>query len=148
MYLISACLCGVNCKYNGSNNLNQAAVKLFNEGKAVIVCPEQLGEQTTPRLAHEIVDGTGRDVLEGRARVVDKETGDDKTDSFILGAQRTLAIAKSLGINKAILKQRSPSCGFGQIYDGHFKGKIIQGNGVTAELLFLHGIEVITEEDI
>jgi uncharacterized protein YbbK (DUF523 family) len=148
MYLISACLCGVNCKYNGGNNLNSKAMKLFEEGKAVLVCPEQLGEQTTPRLAHEITGGTGRDVLEGKARVIDKATGDDKTESFILGAQRTLAIAKSLGITKAILKQRSPSCGRGQIYDGNFKGQVIEGNGVTSELLIQNGIEVITEEDL
>ncbi len=81
MILISACLCGVNCKYNGGNNLNEKALKLFREGKAVLVCPEQLGGQQTPRAAHEINNATGADVLDGKANIIGPE-GDDATKEF------------------------------------------------------------------
>ncbi len=137
MILVSACLCGINCKYNGGNNLNPKIYELFLKGELVPVCPEQLGGLTTPRLPREIVNG----------KVLNENSTVDSTNEFLLGANRTLKIVKSLDIKKAILKQRSPSCGFGQIYDGSFSGNIIKGNGVTAELLHRNGIEIMTEED-
>ena len=147
MIIISACLCGVNCKYDGENNINEKILKLFREGKAVLICPEQLGGQSTPRSAHEICGGTGADVLNGNARILDKN-GEDGTEKFIKGAYETLNIAKSCKAEYAILKARSPSCGRGTIYDGSFTRSETFGNGVTAELLIRNRVKVITEEEI
>jgi len=141
MILVSACLCGINCKYNGGSNLNEDILKLLAEGKAIPVCPEQLGGLTTPRSTKEIEGGTGADVLDGTARVRGSD-GKDTTDSFIRGAREVLSIAKKANVNEAFLKARSPSCGAGHIYDGTFSGKVIEGNGVTAELLKRNGIKV------
>lgn len=147
MYLISACLCGVNCKYNGENNLNEKALKLFNENKAILVCPEVLGGLGTPRVPQEIIGGTGKDVISGNAKVVSRD-GKDTTEQFIKGAGLVLEIAKRCSIDKAILKAKSPSCGYGEIYDGSFSGKKISGNGVTAELLIKNNIKVYNEEEL
>lgn len=144
MILISACLCGVNTRYDGDNNLNEEALTLLKEGKAVLVCPEQLGGLSTPREPHEIVGGTGADVLDGKARVI-SVSGIDSTEQFIKGAEETFKIASEAGITKAFLKAKSPSCGCGEIYDGSFSKRKISGNGVTAELLRRNGIEVHTE---
>ncbi len=146
MIIVSACLCGVNCKYNGGNNLNEKVLQLLKQGKAIPVCPEQLGGQSTPRAAHEIYKATGADVLDGKARIIGP-SGDDATAEFLSGAYETLKIAKECGSKIAILKSRSPSCGYGKIYDGTFSGNKIDGNGVTAELLKRNGIKVYTEED-
>ncbi|NMM61113.1 DUF523 domain-containing protein [Clostridium sp. P21] len=147
MILVSACLCGVNCKYNGGNNLNTKVLELLKQGKAIPVCPEQLGGQSTPRPAHEINNSTGAEVLDGKARIVGPE-GDDATAEFLKGAYETLKIAKECEAKVAILKARSPSCGYGKIYDGTFTGNKIDGNGVTAELLSRNGITIYTEEDV
>jgi len=147
MIIVSGCLCGINCKYNGENNLNEKVLELLRKGEAIPVCPEQLGGQSTPRAAHEIISGTGADVLDGKARILGPE-GDDVTEEFIRGAEETLKIAKECGAKTAILKARSPSCGKGMIYDGTFSGNKIPGNGVAAELLMRHGIEVFTEEEL
>ena len=147
MHLISACLCGVNCKYSGKDNFNEKALELFNKGLAIPVCPEVLGGLSTPREPDEIILGTGKEVLKGCAKVVQKD-GKDNTEAFIKGAEKVLEIAKKLDAKKAILKSGSPSCGCGKIYDGTFSGNKIEGNGVTAELLIHNGIEVITERDL
>lgn len=141
MYIISACLAGVDCKYNGKNNKNDKILKLVEEGKAILVCPEQLGGLSTPRLPSEIV------VKDGKKKVLAND-GTDVTENFLKGAEETLKIAKMMGINKAILKVRSPSCGYGEIYDGTFSGTTKHGNGVTAELLEKNGIKLYTEEDL
>lgn len=148
MIIISACLCGVNCKYSGENNLNEKAVQLFKQGKAVLVCPEQMGGLSTPRPPCEIIGGTGADVLDGKCRVMTNNCQDDVTSKFIKGAEETMRLAKECGACLAILKSRSPSCGHGTIYDGSFTGRKINGNGVTAELLERSGIRVITEEEL
>ena len=109
MYLISACLCGVNCKYNGNNNYNKICDELFSSGKAILVCPEQLGGLPTPRIPSEIINHFNNNKLEDTF-VVNKN-GDDVSKEFIKGAQETLNIAKKLNIKKAILKEGSPSCG-------------------------------------
>jgi len=147
MIIVSACLCGINCKYDGGNNLDVRILKLLKEGKAMPVCPEQLGGQETPRAAHEIANGNGRDVLEGKARILGPKD-DDVTSQFLKGAYETLKIAEAVGANIAILKARSPSCGYSQIYDGTFSGTKRTGNGVTAELLLSKGIKVFTEENL
>jgi uncharacterized protein YbbK (DUF523 family) len=147
MIIVSACLAGVNCKYDGGNNYNEKIVKLVKQRKAIPVCPEQLGGFETPRLPAEILGGSGEDVLSGKAKVV-RKNGEDVSKAFIKGAYETLKIAKLIDCDKAILKSRSPSCGFGEIYDGSFSGKRIKGKGVTAALLESNGIKVKTEETI
>lgn len=135
--LVSACLLGTNCKYNGGNNLNQGVLD-FIEGHEVIgVCPEQLGELSTPRLPAEIVDG-----------VVTNKEGVSVDAEFRKGAQAALAVALENKVDLAILQSRSPSCGVKEIYDGSFSGKKIKGQGVFAKLLSAHGIKVLDAEDV
>jgi uncharacterized protein YbbK (DUF523 family) len=148
MIIVSACLCGINCKYDGGNNLDERVLKLLKEGKAIPVCPEQLGGQQTPRAPHEIVNGSGIDVLAGKARVLGPKGDDDVTSEFLKGAYETLKIAEAVSADIAILKARSPSCGTFHIYDGTFSGTKRPGNGVTAELLLSKGMKVFTEEDL
>lgn len=146
MILVSACLLGYNCKYNGGNNKNTELMKLLEGKKIVPICPEELGGLPTPRLACEIIDGTGQDVLKGNSKVLNKE-GLDLTPNFIEGAKKTLAKAQETGSHLAILKSRSPSCGVNYIYDGSFSSKLRSGDGVTTALLKQHGIKVVSEED-
>lgn len=135
--LVSACLLGKNCKYNGGNNLNQGVLK-FIEGHEVIgVCPEQLGGLSTPRLPAEIVDG-----------VVTNKEGVSVDAEFRKVAQTALAAALENKVDLAILQSRSPSCGVKEIYDGSFSGKKIKGQGVFAKLLSAHGIKVLDAEDV
>ncbi|RKD32540.1 DUF523 domain-containing protein [Thermohalobacter berrensis] len=141
MYIVSSCLAGVNCRYDGKANLDKKVYELVKEGKAILVCPEQLGGLTTPRLPSEIIENK-----EGELKVINKE-GRDVTSNFIRGAKETLKIAKAVDAKTAILKARSPSCGCGFIYDGTFSGKLKKGNGITADLLIKNGIKVFTEEN-
>jgi uncharacterized protein YbbK (DUF523 family) len=144
MIIVSACLAGINCKYNGGNNLDTKIQELVAKGKAIPICPEQMGGLATPRPSAEILSGMGADVLDGKARIINKNE-EDVTAKFLKGAGEVLKIAKISGAKRAILKAKSPSCGCGRIYDGTFSGRLIDGNGVTAELLIRNGIEVSTE---
>lgn len=137
MILISACLCGCDCKYNGGNNADERCIEMLKSGNAIPVCPEQLGGLNTPRIPAEIVGD----------KVISK-SGADVTKEFLKGANETLKLAKLLNIKKAILKEKSPSCGSRYIYDGSFKGKKIKGEGLTTKILRENGIEVISENDI
>lgn len=141
MILVSACLAGINCAWDGGNRVNPEVKRLLAEKLAVAVCPEVLGGRLIPRLKTEIKGGSGEDVLDGKAKVID-ESGTDVTAEFIKGAYESLEIVKKNNIKKAILKARSPSCGAGKIYDGSFKGKLIDGNGVLAALLKREGVYV------
>lgn len=134
MIIMSACLCGVNCKYSGGNNLNEKCLELFKKGEAILVCPEQLGGLMTPRIPAEIRED----------KVITKE-GEDVTAQFLKGAEETLRIAKMVNAKKAILKEGSPSCGCNYIYDGNFNGTKIKGKGITASLLEKNGIKVISD---
>lgn len=145
MIIVSACLMGCCCRYDEKNNLKQEIARLVQEGNAIPVCPEQLGGLSTPRPPAEIIGGNGLDVLDGKARVVDVN-GKDVTAQFVKGALETLKMAQLVGATSAILKQRSPSCGSKEIYDGSFSHKRIGGMGVTAALLTKNGINV-TDED-
>lgn len=135
--LVSACLLGKNCKYNGGNNLNQSVLG-FIEGHEVIgVCPEQLGGLSTPRLPAEMVEG-----------IVTNKEGISVDAEFRKGAQTALAAALEKKVDLAILQSRSPSCGVKEIYDGSFSGKKVKGQGVFARLLTKYGIKVLDAEDI
>lgn len=140
--LVSACLAGINCKYDGGNNYHEKILEMVKNGEAIPVCAEQLGGLTTPRNPVRVT------YLNGKRRVID-EQGCDKTKEFEKGAQEILELAKKLGIKKAILKSKSPSCGCGKIYCGDFsKKELVDGNGVLALLLIENGIEVISSDDI
>lgn len=145
MKLISACLVGCRCRYDGGSKSIDVYERLVEQGEAVFVCPEQLGGLSTPRPPAQIVGGTGEDVLDGHARVV-TDAGVDVTDEFIRGAEEALRMAKMVGAKEAILKERSPSCGSSMIYDGTFTEGKRPGDGVTAALLKRHGINVYSEE--
>lgn len=135
--LVSACLLGKNCKYNGGNNLNQRVLDFIKGHKVIDVCPEQLGGLSTPRLPAEIVGG-----------VVTNKEGVSVDAEFRKGAQSALAAALENKVDLAILQSRSPSCGVKEIYDGSFSGKKIKGQGVFAKLLSAHGIKVLDAEDV
>lgn len=147
MKLCSACLLGIKCRYDGRAKPNADVIKLSKKEKLVPICPEQLGGQSTPRPDAEIVGGDGNDVLEGKAQVKEQD-GTDVTRFFITGAEKTLGIARQNKITEAILKQRSPSCGTGQIYDGTFSGRTTKGDGVSTALLKKNGLQVISEEEL
>ena len=143
--LVSACLAGRPCRYDGSAFPESAVEALVRAGDPVLVCPEVAGGLGTPRPPAEIVGGDGRDVLEGRACVLTQQ-GADVTAEYLAGAHATLMVAEAAGARAAVLKARSPSCGVGTIRDGSFSGATQQGDGVTAALLQAHGIRVTTEE--
>jgi len=135
--LCSACLLGIKCRYDGKDKLIKKVIELSKKKILIPVCPEQLGGLSTPR---EPAEQKGK-------RVITK-SGKDVTQNFKKGAKEVLKLAKLFGIKEAILKQKSPSCGFGKIYDGSFSGQLIKGNGVTAALLKRNKIKIITEEDL
>jgi uncharacterized protein YbbK (DUF523 family) len=147
LVLVSACLAGCECRFDGSSNQTSEVARLVAEGRAVQVCPEEDGGLPTPRAPAEIVGGDGHDVLAGRATVITSD-GRDVTAAYVAGAERALESARAAGATKAILKARSPSCGKGAIYDGSFTRTPIVGDGVTAALLSANGIEVVTEKGI
>jgi len=141
--IVSACLLGINCKYDGNNSKSREVLNFLekNNLNPIPVCPEQLGGLPTPRKKHEIVGGEGKDVLKGVCSVYNEE-GDDVTENFVRGAEETLKLALITNAKIACLKSNSPSCGVGYIYDGSFSGVIRGGDGVTASLLLKKGIEV------
>jgi len=121
--------------------LNQALWDSLDDGY-IDLCPEILGGLETPRPPCEIVDGEGKDVLLGTARIIDCN-GVDVTYKLLLGAERALKICASHKVTKAYLKQGSPSCGFGWIYDGSFSSVMRKGNGIFAEMLVRFGARVV-----
>ncbi len=137
MKICSACLLGVNCRYNGERKPNEKVLSLASKETLIPICPEQMGGLATPRAASEIQNG----------HVINNE-GVDVTEEFERGAEEVLKIAKLYNIKEAILKQRSPSCGCGLIYDGTFSGNVIKGDGITAKLLKENGVSIKTEGDL
>lgn len=144
--LVSACLAGCECRFDGSASTDDRVARLVAEGRAVLVCPEEDGGLGTPRPPAEIVGGDGRAVIEGRARVVTRD-GTDVTAAYVAGARRALDAARASGAAMAVLKARSPSCGKGAVYDGSFSRSLRTGDGVTTALLEANGIQVIGDEE-
>ncbi len=161
-YVVSACLAGVACRYDGKDNAHSAVMELVAQGRAILVCPEQLGGMATPRAPSEIqthgAQGSVCQVLQKADAITPNDTNStgtdspttapytDVTDAFSRGAHEALRIAKLAGCTKAITKARSPSCGCGLIYDGSFSKVCVAGNGIFAQALLDAGFTVWTEE--
>ena len=135
--LVSACLLGVSCRYDGKSKGDDRVKALMDKYDLIPVCPEIMGGMPTPRVPSEIKNGR-----------VYGEDGNDVTEYFKKGAEEVLSLAKLYGCKKALLKENSPSCGYGRVYDGSFSKKLIEGNGIAADLLFENGIEIFSEESI
>ena len=141
MVAISACLTGSKCRYNGTDTLNESLLACI--GQAYIsICPEVLAGFSTPRLPCEIIGGSGEDVLDGKARIVDA-SGTDITEQMIRGATKALTICQQQKVSTAYMQPRSPTCGCGLIYDGTFTETLKKGVGVFSALLLRNGITVI-----
>ncbi len=135
--LVSACLLGVPCRYDGKSILNNDVLELAKSYRLIPVCPEVMGGLPVPREPMEIQDG----------RVMSRD-GSDKTAAYRKGAYDTLELARRYGCRAALLKERSPSCGKGNIHNGNFDGGLIPGDGITAALLLQNGIAVFGESQI
>ena len=135
--LVSACLLGCPCRYDGKSKPNDAVLALMEQHTLIPICPEQMGGLATPRVP-----------AERRGDGVFTETGGDVTAQYRRGAEEALRLAKLYGCTHAILKERSPSCGSGQIYDGSFSRTLLDGDGVTAQLLKENGITVLGESEV
>lgn len=150
--LVSRCLLGEPVRYDGEANPVEDSIldRWRREGRVVPVCPEVMGGLQTPRPPAEIESGEGvdgADVLAGEARVL-TESGEDVTDAFLTGARRALIEALESEARVAVLKEGSPSCGSGRMYDGTFDGQVRDGGrGVTAALLEAYDVAVYSEEE-
>lgn len=137
LFVVSACLAGKACRYDAGSNPCPQVMELVAQGKALPLCPEVLGGLPCPRPPCENVKG----------RIMDRQ-GNDHSAAFVRGATEALAQARAFGASAAILKSRSPSCGFGQIYDGTFSKSLTQGHGLWANLLQQEGISLYSEENL
>lgn len=141
-YIVSACLAGRPCRFDGGHCLEGRIAELVRQGEAIPVCPEVLGGQSVPREPCEIQRS------EGLPLTIISRSGQDFSAAYYAGAGRALLIAEKNSITRAILKTRSPSCGFGVVYDGTFSGKLVPGNGITAGLLHTRGFRIFTEQNL
>ena len=135
--MVSACLAGENCKYNGGNNRSDKVLRLMDANEVLTVCPEQMGGLPTPRIPSEIRSGV---VTAKDGRIVDAQ--------FRAGAAKCLEIAKREQPDLIVLQSRSPSCGVKQRYDGTFSGKLVDRAGVTAQFLMDNGFRCVDVEDL
>ena len=135
--MVSACLAGENCKYNGGNNQNEKVLQMMSEHEVITICPEQMGGLSTPRVPSEIKNG-----------VVTSKDGRNVDNEFRTGATKCLEIALREKPDLIVLQSRSPSCGVNQRYDGTFTGKLINEPGVTAQLLMENGFSCVDVEDL
>ncbi len=133
--LVSACLLGINCRYDGTNCANQAVIEYLQDKDYITVCPEQLGGLSTPRLPSEI-----------RGDQVFDSAGNEVTAAFVQGAKAVLQLALENNCELAILKSESPSCGKARIFDGSFSGNLTVGDGITVKILQSRGLEVVNED--
>lgn len=141
MKIVSGCLVGIDCRFDGKNRISTDLIEDFKKGELIPLCPEQLGGLPTPRPPSRIVNGNGYDVLDGRTRVVNQK-GDDVTEKFIEGATEVLKITKILDVEEAVLESKSPSCGCGRIYD-EISGELVESCGVLTALLKRNGVRAI-----
>ena len=137
MIIVSACLAGVECRYNGSSCPIPQIVEMVKKGEAIPICPEKLAGLPIPRLPAEQQNG----------RII-AANGNDQTSDYLLGAIIGLKIALLINCEKAIVKSKSPTCGCGFVYDGTFSRRLVTGDGIFAKLLKQNDIEVYTEENI
>ena len=135
--LVSACLMGLHCRYDGKSNELPQLDRLMEEYTCIPVCPEMFGGLPTPRQPAE----------RRKERIVDRN-GRDVTDAYIRGTAEVIRLARLNGCKAALLKERSPSCGCGAIYDGSFTGRLIEGDGLTAQMLRRQGVAVYGESQI
>ena len=135
--MVSACLTGKNCKYNGENNRNEKVLALLEGNEVITVCPEQMGGLPTPRTPSEVRDG-----------IVTMRDGTDVDREFRRGAEMCLETAMRERPDLIVFQSRSPSCGPKQRYDGTFTGTLVDKPGITAELLMEHGFQVTDVEDL
>ena len=134
--LVSACLLGINCRYDGGSKYCEKINKLSEKYCIIPVCPEQLGGLPTPRTPASFVNNR-----------LFSHTGNDVTEYFERGARETLKISKLFGVKKAVFKEKSPSCGVNKVYF-RISGKDVlkSGSGITTQLLKKNGIDIISEE--
>lgn len=144
MILVSACLLGIKCRYDGQSVRNDDLLALIHETAFIPVCPEQLGGLPTPRMPAEIVNGDGFDVLNGRSLVVNSK-GENITAEFLKGADEVIRIVKMMNIDTTIMKEKSPSCGVSYIKRNNV---LVNGMGITSALLTERGIRVISSDKI
>ena len=135
--LVSACLLGKPCRYDGKSKADARVLALAERYELIPVCPEQLGGLPTPR-----------DPSERQGARVVMASGRDVTEAYRRGEEAALALCQQNGCEAAVLKEKSPSCGCGQIYDGTFSRRLTAGDGVTAEALKAHGITIYGESDV
>ena len=135
--LVSACLLGENCKYNGGNNFSPAVAEYVRGREVLALCPEMLAGMGCPRTPIEIVNGV----------LMDRE-GRNVDEAMKNGVARAMELVQEEGISCAILQSRSPTCGVNQVYDGSFSGKLIAGSGIFAQALKEAGYRVLDAEDV
>ncbi|EQC43810.1 DUF523 domain-containing protein [Bacteriovorax sp. Seq25_V] len=131
MKIVSACLAGVECRYDCKSQERAEIIEIVERGEAIPVCPEQLGGLPTPRTPAELIE----------KKIITRD-GKDVTNKYNLGAEQALKIAKLSNATEALLKSKSPMCGCGKIYDGTFTGNLIEGDGVFTKLLKENGVIV------
>lgn len=144
---ISACLMGSHCRYNGSSAMNNKLFELVKNQDVLLFCPEIMANLPTPRAPVEIVGGNGHDVIKGQAMVLSKN-GINMTEAFMDGAQSVIDLFNNHTVSAVVLKERSPSCGVNEIYDGRFLGTLVKGCGVLTALLLHHGVKMFSDEDL
>ena len=135
--LVSACLLGENCKYNGGNNYNPAVAEFVKDKEVLPICPEMMAGMGCPRIPIEIVDGV----------LMDRD-GNNVDAAMRKAVEQAMEMIRKEDIQCAVLQSRSPTCGVNQIYDGSFSGKLIDGSGVLAQALKVAGYQVIDAEDV
>ena len=140
-YIVSACLAGEKCRYDGNSNTVDRIRSMVENSTAIAVCPEVLGGLPVPRVRCELQKN------EDGSHLIKGEDGKNYTEAFLRGAMLSLKLAQENEITQAILKSKSPSCGCGSIYDGTFSGRLAEGNGITADLFIKSGIKVFTENN-
>jgi len=144
MIIVSACLIGIHCRYDGGTSLDETLLSILSQDGYVPLCPEQLGGLSTPRLPSQIVAGSGEEILNGTSHITDS-SGRDVTEHFLRGAREVARIARLMKIDTALMKEYSPSCGVCSIKRN---GVAVRGMGVASALLASMGITVISSERV